>query len=312
MNLTSEQKMALRQAAEWLSRCQAQPNNAQLSNECTTWQLASEVNSWAWAQVAQLKNQFSVLPKYLSPQTLQQSISSSRRHFVKSAVLLGAVASTAWYGYAKAPIWLASYRTHVGEQRQYTLEDGTVMVLNTQTAVNINFSAHRREVQLITGEIYVETAKDARPFYVNNTHGKMQALGTAFNVRQFDDATSINVYQGAVQVCARLGSWQKTVNEGNSMRFNQYEMFSREKHTAQVNAWIDQQIIIDDWPLSQLLTELDRYYSGTINVDRELESLRISGTFFLDDWDTTFALIEQALPVKVKYFTRYWVSVSAA
>ena len=43
----------------------------------------------------------------------------------------------------------------------------------------------------------------------------------------------------------------------------------------------------------------------------ELEALRVTGTFRLDDTDRVLALLAVSLPLQVHTRTRYWVSLAA-
>ena len=62
---------------------------------------------------------------------------------------------------------MADYRTGVGERRVVTLEDGTSLHLNTDTAVNVTFSEEGRDLHLLKGEASFTVARDSvRPFVV--------------------------------------------------------------------------------------------------------------------------------------------------
>src|SRR5690606_22582752 len=59
------------------------------------------------------------------------------------------------------------YATAVGERRTVTLEDGSVLVLNTNTAVEVRFRGNARRLALVRGEAQFDVRPDAqRPFTV--------------------------------------------------------------------------------------------------------------------------------------------------
>src|SRR5699024_4763926 len=73
------------------------------------------------------------------------------------------------------------YSTALGEQRTEKLPDGTRIVLNTQTTLQVRYSPRQREVTLQHGEAMFEVAHDARrPFKVIVGDGSVTDLGTKF------------------------------------------------------------------------------------------------------------------------------------
>ncbi|MGK9563911.1 FecR domain-containing protein, partial [Salmonella enterica subsp. enterica] len=86
-----------------------------------------------------------------------------------------------------------------GEQRQLRLADGTLLNLNTHSAVDVQFDDSTRRIVLQEGEIMVETGHgDPRPFIVQTRDGSLLALGTRFMVKREDDGTRLSVLQSRV------------------------------------------------------------------------------------------------------------------
>ncbi|MNT40898.1 fec operon regulator FecR [compost metagenome] len=63
--------------------------------------------------------------------------------------------------------------------------------------------------------------------------------------------------------------------------------------------------------LGDFLDELGRYRRGQLNCAPEVAELLISGSYPLADSERILDLLEVALPVRVRRFTRYWVTVEA-
>ena len=77
----------------------------------------------------------------------------------------------------------ARYATAIGQQRSITLPDGSILHLNTNSQVKIDYSPAYRNVKLLQGEAYFDVAKQPeRPFRVYAGRGRVQAVGTAFTV----------------------------------------------------------------------------------------------------------------------------------
>lgn len=89
------------------------------------------------------------------------------------------------------------------EQRR--LADGSVVELNEQALISVDFSAERRAVHLISGTAHFEIKPDpARPFVVRSGSVTVRAVGTAFVVARSEQAADVLVTEGLVDV-ARQG-----------------------------------------------------------------------------------------------------------
>lgn len=83
-----------------------------------------------------------------------------------------------------------------------TLSDGTKVWVNASSELDFptTFVGVERKVSL-KGEAYFEVAKDnARPFTVETSGGKIQALGTHFNVSAYDNRPVATLEEGKVVV----------------------------------------------------------------------------------------------------------------
>jgi len=138
----------------------------------------------AWQQ---LQMQHEHLPPAAHASLLRACVQANapRRHAVKTLALLLACGASLYAFERRSPWrgWTADYRTTVNQRRVVTLADGTQLTLNTNSAVNIAYSGAQRRIQLLAGEIFIATGKDAaqRPFFVGTPHGRLQALGAHFD-----------------------------------------------------------------------------------------------------------------------------------
>ena len=95
----------------------------------------------------------------------------------------------------------AEYYTAVGEQQEVSLPDGSSILLNTSTSLNVQFSNEQRNVFLDAGEAHFEVAHDAsRPFVVITEVGAVRAVGTAFTVYVHEEQAEVTVTEGVVKV----------------------------------------------------------------------------------------------------------------
>lgn len=93
------------------------------------------------------------------------------------------------------------YITRIGEQAAYTLNDGSVLTLNTDTEVEIDYRQDQRSIILHRGEAGFDVAKNKqRPFVVYAGEGMVWAVGTAFNVNYRESYVDVVVSEGKVKV----------------------------------------------------------------------------------------------------------------
>ncbi|WP_235601008.1 FecR domain-containing protein [Yersinia entomophaga] len=210
--------------------------------------------------------------------------------------------------------WQADYHTDIGEQKSLTLEDGTHLQLNTQTAVNVRYSDVARQIVLIRGEVMVESgqleqqAHFPRPLSLETPQGRIVAIGTRFSVYLKGTQSEVDVYQGAVRLSPRSLRQSLTIPAGQGGWLSAsgcgVKPLIREK-----SAWVKGQLLVDNQKLSDFLAELSRYRSGVVRCQPEASSLRLSGVFPLADTDRILKALPDVLPVQVKYFSRYWVQI---
>ena len=95
------------------------------------------------------------------------------------------------------------YETRIGEQNSITLVDGSVIQLNTDSHIQVNYEKNQRSIVLMAGEAHFEVAKDpSRPFVVKAGDGMVRAVGTAFTVRINPEALKVIVTEGKVALAA--------------------------------------------------------------------------------------------------------------
>ena len=100
--------------------------------------------------------------------------------------------------------------------------------------------------------------------------------------------------------------------------------FPSGKHTAEIkaaearaavaagaDAWTQGMLTVIEWRLADFVSELRRYRPGVLRCADAVADLRLSGAFRVDDTDTLLENLGASLPVKVRYLTRYWVSIEA-
>lgn len=315
-------RSVLRAAARWLVRLHSGEAGPQDHAACAHWRSQHPAHEQAWQRAERMAAKFGALPTSVAMPVLAraQTQRANRRAALQTLALLATSVPVAWLGWRHAPwqVWTADYRSAVGERREITLADGSTIVLDTASAINVTFDSHQRQIQLRQGAILVTTAADAalqRPFSVHTAHGQLRALGTRFSVRQDGDAHQpgaihVAVTEGAVEVTLTgdsrptlvLAAGRQTVLSAAGARAPQPVDIA-------VQGWTQGVLHADGMRLDAFCAELARYRAGVIRCAPEVAQLRISGMFPLRDTDYALTMLATTLPVQVVLRTRFWVSV---
>ncbi len=302
------------EAAHWLLRLQAADADEQTHQDCARWRAANAEHERAWQLATRFASQVRSIPAAIGRSTLQRPASLNRRTALKaltSLVVLGSLGLTLTRS-GTLDTLMADASTSVGERRRISLPDGSELHLNTDSAVDIHFSAQVRSVRLRRGEVFVKTAGDSRPFLMTSAHGEFRPLGTQFSVRQQAGHEHLKVIEGAVMATPREASHAGLrIAAGEQATLTARQVTKLTTPVKSVD-WTDGVLRVERMRLSDFAEELNRYRHGWIRCAPELAELRISGAFQLADTDAALAALALAFPVRVHYVTRYWVTLVAA
>jgi transmembrane sensor len=303
----------LEAAASWYVRLNSTPPTVADHQAWHNWLAASPQHARAWARVEKLQGQWAGLPADVSLSTLA-GVQAHRRAVLKTLSMLLAMGGSGWLATEYLPYQaiLADQRTATGQRRHLRLDDGSQLDLNTDSAVDIAFSAELRLIRLHRGEILVQTGSDSRPFIVEAPQGSVRALGTRFIVRCGPTATEVCVLEKAVELRPlNHPSRVQRLDAGQRAHFNRDEISDVTPAPAGSGAWSQGMLTVIDWRLGDFIAELSRYRAGVLRCAPAIANLRLSGAFRIDDTDTILENLSQSLPVTVHFVTRYWASVEA-
>jgi transmembrane sensor len=235
-----------------------------------------------------------------------------------AAMLIAAVGATLWLRQGSENQTIA---TAVGQQRDVTLADGSVVALNTNTIVETDLSRQSRHIYLRKGEAHFQVAHDrSRPFFVHAGDAIVRAVGTEFEVRlRADQHVDIMVNEGRVEVQAaappesgpdavtahlHTTATLRALRAGEQLSTATPDFSVRKVTPEQVSsqmAWREGAIIFDGQPLSEAVTEIERYTDARIIVsDPGTAALRVGGRFRTDDMQGFFEGLQSALPVTIR------------
>lgn len=306
----------LSEAADWLITLRYGEDACAAQIDFNRWRQQSPAHAEAGARAEAVLGMFARVPAGVGKDTLQALQRPTRR---RSMGILGAMlcaVPAGWLAWQVAPWreWTADVSTGTGERRSITLADGSRLVLNTASAVDVAFTAGERRIRLQVGEILVATHADPsptyRPFIVETPQVIARALGTRFSVRRLDERTSrVAVFEHAVELRTAGGAMQ--VLKAGQQADVEAAAVGREVDIDDSAAlWERGMLLARNMRLADVLSEMARHRSGVLRCDPAVADLRVSGAVSLADTDAGLALLARALPVRIEQRTRYWVTVT--
>jgi transmembrane sensor len=202
------------------------------------------------------------------------------------------------------------YRNGIGPLRVVQLEDGTRISLDAQSAVRVAYSDTQRRVQLERGEAYFQVNHNPGwPFVVVAGQHQITDIGTAFMVRYGPARTAVTLLEGRVAVSSRAepargagGAGRQTsrlaaviLAPGQRLTFATGRPPTLDQPaTDDVTAWLRGEIMLDDTPLTGVVTTLNRYDATPLAVgDPRVASLRVSGIYHTGNNREFAVLLEQ-------------------
>jgi transmembrane sensor len=298
------ERAALHAAARWYARLASGTASEADHSAWQQWHDRHPQHAQAWARMQRVRECLDAVPPRLASPTLKRRALASRRDALRTLLALVTVGGAGWTGYAHTPwrVWTADRRTTIGERLETALPDGSLLILNTATAVDVAFDPQQRRLRLYSGEILVRTAPGTHPtpFVVETPHGRVRALGTRFIVRLHDDATRVVVLEHAVETTPVHGERAQRIDAGRAARFDTRQTQTPTAARRDEDAWTRGSLIVSDQTLAEVAAELSRYRRGGVGVDAAVAMLRVSGAFPIDDTDRALAVLARSLPVRME------------
>lgn len=196
----------------------------------------------------------------------------------------------------------SNYVTSAGERATVTLDDGSVLALNTDSAAEVVFDRNTRTVRLLKGQALFNVAHDPnRPFEVLADHRRVTAVGTSFDVLLLSGTLRVAMLDGVVRVESERPAPPETLSRGEIMTVRADGGVSvRKGDTARLAEWRDGVVYFENTPLEDAAAEMSRYAERPIVVaGRRARSLKVSGAFRTTDADGFAGTMTDLFPVSI-------------
>lgn len=156
----------------------------------------------------------------------------------------------------------ATIHTPVGGQYHIILPDGSEAWLNAASTIKypLQFEQGQRLIET-TGEVYLEIKSDkAKPFIVHTGDQRIEVLGTAFNVRNYQSTILTTLVHGKIALENKDLSEQVVLLPGEQSALSGTSIVVSKVNTADFTAWKNGIIFTDEVSLKQVCAELERWY----------------------------------------------------
>lgn len=309
MNSGHDMERTQQQAERWFARLRSEGCSTAEHREFDAWLTTDAAHAAAYAQTEHLWNELGDLSddvelkraRHAARRAAQASMRRTvgRRRVALAASFAGVLILAISFWFLGDHFATQRYTTTHGEQRSVMLADGSRVVLNTDTVLDVRLGARVRSVHLLKGEALFDVVHDAaHPFVVYADGNVISDLGTRFDVNDGGQQTKVTVLDGLVNVergnrVARLGRGQQLVAGEGIWR----EGAADPTVTA---SWSRGQLAFSATPLTQAVADANRYAREQLVIaDPRLESIKVSGEFRIGNTQAFLRALESAFPIRV-------------
>jgi len=304
-------RAAAKAAARWLALVESGSASADDLARLQHWRDSHALHEQTWQRAQSLRARFASVPQPLAMASLDRP-DTSRRALLKRSLAVAALLPTAWLAsrqWSRHGQYGTELRTATGERLSVPLGgDGSQVQLNTASAVNLDLPGRR--LTLEEGEIDVHV-RGAMPFTLRTDAGDVTLNQADVCLRLEEQGCRVSVRRGTVQLRAQQGD-ESMLRSGQRALLQPGGMTAVGDFDVLQASWTDGVLVALNQPLAEFLRELGRYRPGILRWAPELEALRVTGTFRLEDTDRVLALLEASLPLKVQARTAWWITLLPA
>lgn len=299
-------EQAREEAGEWIARLDRGLSESE-HRDLEQWLAADGRNTDALLGLAALWDQTEILSGLATLFPLRRPERATRGRLAVAAAFAAVIAVGALVVFgikpdsSPMPEVRHVYETAVGSQSTVELMDGSVVTLNTNSAMTVVFSESSRSITLGRGEGYFAVEPDpSRPFRVTAGSRVLEAVGTEFNVRiDPDDGLKLMVTEGRVDVSVDIGPNDELrestsrpadaiVDAGTLAVVNHAGVSLVALNEAQMEpylSWQQGMLMFDGETLDVVLNEMSRYTTMDLASDPSVGEVRVGGFFRAGDVD---------------------------
>lgn len=237
-----------------------------------------------------------------------------------ASISIVVAAGIAYWNWPEPAPTMVAYETPVGGQRTVALPDGSTVLLNTRSKVEVVYSRKSRDVRLVRGEAYFEVAHDrTRSFRVTDGNRLVRDLGTAFSVRKVGQALEVTVTKGTVELAvapaAEKAQRLAVLNAGQSAAFDRRLAYVKRLSAVELNrqlSWRDGVLVYAGEPLADVAADISRYTNVKIELaNPDLATMPVGGYFEIGKLRAIFEALESNFGIDAEWIDETHVRLVA-
>ena len=225
------------------------------------------------------------------------------------------------------------YATLTGEHKEIELPDGSSLLLGARSSVTVRYAKTARLIEFGSGELLATVSHDdSRPFILVTDDMMVMATGTAFNMRNGTEYSTVSVVEGSVRVVPQLRAENVVqlrpksaalapgaFDTGTSLRHGQQlraaknaELGSiKEVDIKRVISWQSGQLYFLEDDLSTVFEAVMRYSNVTFQLtDKTLRERIYTGSFRPDSLEAWLDAMERAYSLKATRIGADWIVIA--
>ena len=322
MSMAAERSPASQAAIAWMVELRSGEAGASERAAFERWLAADPAHAQAWQRLTGAVGQaFADLParKASAADAVGQALAlaaqrgARRRRLLRGALGVAGISLAAgWAGRETGllPDWQADLRTATAERRRHRRADGSELLLDARSSVDLRFSAAERGVRLRQGQLIASVQPGTAPFVVHTAQGSVRALGTRFMVRQAQGRSLAVVLAHSVELATREGLQRHVLRAGEAAWIDSAGIAPLPALAWAEGAadWQRGRLVAQDQPLAEVVEALRPYRRGLLQLSAEAARLRVSGSYPLDDTDACLQLLAETLPIAVRVYRGGWLA----
>lgn len=307
-------------AVAWFVKLTSEDVSSADKQAWAIWVNQSKQNEIAWEEIKSTLSKFQFIPPDIGMSVLGRganTVDLNRRATLKHIAIFAAVAFPT--GLLLKDSFLSNfyydYSTKVGERKQVLLSDGTMLALNTNSAVTVNLTSTSRVIKLHQGEMLITTGHVIgfdSPMSIETSDGNVIPMGTRFNVRKFSEFTRVSLYEGKIKLMPKHNNTQHYMNANEEVDMYTLNVVPNITDQKISDAWLNGHLEINNLSLKTFIEELARYQHGLLVCHPDVQNIKISGSYSIDNIDASLNLLSQTFPIRVQRATRFLTMVLPA
>jgi transmembrane sensor len=288
------------EAANWRTEL-LEPHSSEVRAEFEAWIAKDPAHARAYNELAGI----ATLSKRLPAPNRRSRQSAVGGSFLRPAYGVAVVGAIAVAGVllvtGREPAAAYAAVTNAGPAiRMVRLSDGSTIILDVDTALDVAVRQASREVRFYKGRARFNVAdKPARPFTVSSAAGCVTANGSEFDVGLNGDQMTVVPLQGKVELCGAGATKRAPISAGTAVRVHDANVTTTTMGRED-RFWPAGRMSFDNTPLDKIVVMANRIGEPPIRLGSDdIGALEVTAVLDLRDTRSLARKLAAALDLKV-------------